>query len=464
MANPIVTVNVAITSAPAPSTLQRTGAFVTQGGTTNAAGTLTLLTQQSDLTAILANPVAVTTMTWSGGTVSVTTSTPHGWGIGDVVAGAVLNVAPVGYNGAFTFTITGASTLTYPVAVNPGAVITQGVVELLAQNELKSMGKTFFAQPAAASVYVLELGEGTPTAGVTALTSFINQHPDTIYSYLIPREWDNLTAFMGFIPNYDAPNKKTYFFVTTTTGNQTVYTTHKCVFAMVEAPNLPINAAGFAPSEFSCAAPFAVTLGYNPTSTNKTPPLSYAFLYGVTPWSPSGNQTNFANFATNNINYILVAAEGGLPNTMLVSGHMQDGNPFNFWYSADWAQINIHLALANEVINGSNDNISPLYYDQDGINRLQNRAIQTMATAITNGLALGIIKGTQLPAAQFEANYTSGQYAGFLVINAEPFLVYTNENPNDYASGNYGGLACVYTPLRGFESVVFNLNVTNLIF
>lgn len=62
----IVTVNVTQLIAPAPSQLQKTGALVTQGGTTTAAGTTTLLTQLSDLTSIintLAEPAASAELT-----------------------------------------------------------------------------------------------------------------------------------------------------------------------------------------------------------------------------------------------------------------------------------------------------------------------------------------------------------------------------------------------------------------
>ena len=52
--NPIVTVNVSVQLASAPNNLLHTGTIVTQGGTTLAAGSTQIITQQSDLTAILA--------------------------------------------------------------------------------------------------------------------------------------------------------------------------------------------------------------------------------------------------------------------------------------------------------------------------------------------------------------------------------------------------------------------------
>ena len=66
MTNNIVIVNVSQTVAPAPSQLQRTGALISQGGTTKAAQTLTLLTSLADLTAILSASKAISTdNSWS---------------------------------------------------------------------------------------------------------------------------------------------------------------------------------------------------------------------------------------------------------------------------------------------------------------------------------------------------------------------------------------------------------------
>jgi hypothetical protein len=273
----------------------------------------------------------------------------------------------------------------------------------------------------------------------------------------MPREWDDNDAFLALITDYTAPNKQTYFFVTTTVSNRAVYAAKKDVLAFVEAPSIPFT-------EFSLAAFWSWTLKQQPSSGNRMPPASYAPLYGVTPWPFAGNQTTFAELAEANVNWATTGAEGGLPsNIILKQGNLSDGNPWNFWYAGDWAQINIALALANEIINGSATNLAPLYYNQDGINRLQNRAVQVMNQAVAYGLAVGQVIATQLPALQFAANFDAGLYEGQLPVNAEPFLIYSNENPDDYAIGKYAGLAAVLTPLRGFLSVFFSLVITDLI-
>lgn len=460
MANRIVQVTVSQQVAAAPSQLQRTGAIITQGGTNTAPGTRTLLTQLSDLTAILATSKTISTLTWAstgGGTATLTTASPHGWGVGDVIPVTVAGVTPAGYNGTVTATITGTSTMTYPLVSNPGAMTVAGTVILGAVAELLAAGTTFFAQGSGQSVYVLDLGEGIPSAGVAALGTYITANPGFFYSYLVPKSWDAVAEFLAFLAGFEATTSKTYFFVTTTTGTYTSYTAlMKCVLALIQAPAAPTT-------EFTLAAVFWVTLGYNPSSTQKVTPLAFSYLVGVAAYPETGNSALLATLKAANINVVGTGAEGGISNTILFWGHVKDGNPFNYWYSVDWAQINIELAVANEIINGSNNPLAPLLYDQNGINRLQAVGAQVLSNGVTYGLATGTVVQTQLSTDAFVAAFEAEEYRGELVINAEPFLVYTDENPSDYAIGKYGGFAATWTPGRPFEQIIFALNVVNII-
>ena len=117
--------------------------------------------------------------------------------------------------------------------------------------------------------------------------------------------------------------------------------------------------------------------------------------------------------------------------------------------------------LTAALINGANNPQNPLKYNQPGINRLQASAAQTMASAISYGLALGSLVQTQLPQAVFLQNEANGVYNGQVVVNAEPFTYYTAENPNDYGIGKYGGISIAYSPLNGFRAIIVGLNVSD---
>lgn len=457
MTNNIVTVNVTQTVAPSPSTLQETGALISQGATNTAVGTMSLLTQLSDLTPLLNAPAAITSLTWLASVVTATTTAPHGLPTGQTIELTIAGATPSAYNGTVACTITGASTFTYPLVSDPGAETVPGTWVTIGRAELTAMATTFFAQGSQQAVYVLELGPGDPAHGVTELTTLIGASPQFFYSYLVPRGWADESTFITMLASYEALDKKTYFFVTVIQGNYTSFTAlMKCAFCLIEAPSIPAT-------EFSCAAPFFVSLHYRPSSTNKVTPFAFSYLFGVTRYPTVGNSSLLATLKAAFINWVGTGAEGGISNACLFWGTTKDGNDFTYWYSVDWVQINGDEDIANAVINGSNNPQNPLYYNQDGINRLQAVAVNLLTSGISFGLVLGDIVQTQLDSSPFQQALDSGKYAGKTVINAVPFINYSKANPGDYSIGRYAGLTVAYVPARGFTQIVFNINVSNFV-
>ena len=165
-------------------------------------------------------------------------------------------------------------------------------------------------------------------------------------------------------------------------------------------------------------------------------------------------------FRSGNINFVATGAEGGISNTILVAGKNLNGTPANVAYSIDWTQVSINRAVSNAVINGSNNTLNPLYYNQDGINALQQVAATIGTQAIQAGLALGQVVTTSLDSTTFISNIDAGLYAGNFVINAIPFNIYVAEYPANYANQVYGGFQVAYTPQYGFQTIVFNVVVS----
>ncbi len=549
MAQSIVQVNVSLQLAPAPATLQQSGALISQGATNLTKNQSAILTQLSDLTPLLNGSKTFSAMSWSGGLVTATTTAPHGYTISDTLLLTISGVAPSGYNGTFLVTITGASTLTYAVAATLGSVTVQGAYTPEDVAELLSMATTYFAQGNTQAVWVLELGAGNANDGVAALTAYLIANPNNIYAayaggsagyfyaYLVPREWDAVASYLALIASYESPTARTYFFTTTTLASYTAYTNlMKGVYAIIESPLLgvyPANAltaiswtlgvvtattttahgvvpgdwfqisgvtpagyngwflaqtgtagstivynvaatlgvesvlgtlvasyyanAGVSASEFSCASWFYAFLKINATSTNRATPMAYSFLYGVTPFPTRGNSALITTLTTANIDIVGTGAEGGISTAMALNGAFLNGFDATIWYSIDWVQINVDLNVANAVINGSNSPLNPLYYNQDGINRLQAVAASTIAQGVAYGLVVGQPTQVQLDGSVFVAALNAGNYAGLSPVNAVPFLTYTQENPSAYAAGSYGGFSIAYVPARGFKTITFNV-------
>jgi len=548
----IVSVLVSQQIAPTPETLQQTGALVSQGGTILSPGASALLTQLSDLTPLLRGALALSGLVWSGGTVTASTSAPHGFTVGDTVELTIAGAAPSGYNGTYQCLITGASTFTYPLAANPGSETTPGTYTPEDVAELLAMATTFFAQGNSTAVYVLEFGPGTPNEGIAALSAYLTANPNTSYTpgasgfyyvYEVPREWDGNANFLALVASYESTTARTYFQVTTTLANYGLYTPlMKCVIALIEAPamdvwaqnallsiswsggvvtaatttahnvdpgewfqiqgcvpvgyngwhqaqpgttgstlvyNLAANpgtettlgvleaniatSAGVPSTEFSSSAFMWNILHQQPSSTNKVTPFAFDYVFGVTPFPQQGLSALLTTLQQAAVNTIQTGAEGGISNACLFWGTSSDGQDFLYWYSVDWMAITADVNLANTVINGSNNPLNPLYYNQPGINRLQDAVVATANSAVNVGLGNGTVVMTSLTGPQFTEALDNGQFDGQIVVNAVPYLPYLTVNPGDYKLGRYAGLSVQFIPSRGFVAIVLNLNVTELV-
>jgi hypothetical protein len=705
----IVTVNVTQQVAPSPSTLQKTGAIISQGATVTSRNTLSLLTQLADLTPLLVGAKALASLTWANGFVTATTAVPHGYTVGDAILLTFVGCTPTGYNGTYLCTITGASTFTY-VRTNPGSLTVAGSYTPEDVVELVAMATTHFSQGSSVPIYVMEVGAESLDENIAVLDKYLDDNPETLYGVVVPRDWDAVPSFLALVAKHENTTSKFYFWVTTSLQTRGVYTDlMKDVWALVEAPqqsifqqnaitalsyegeqvplsatiadpgtgiyhpndvltalggsgpaptfsvvtvkvltatvvnggsggtngpvtitgttgtgtrfqatgtisgnaltgalvvtvpgsytlnptnvnaepvtgggltgatvNLqmvplsiavltrnqmhvvpdnPVNTsvspsgglgctlnitwqqaaergrviittttnhgvsvgdlfqlAGMTPNgfntyytadagttgstliariytnpgpvtvlgtllessvvssappstEFTIAAPFWNALHLDPSSSNKVPPFAFQDVFGVTNWVAKGtNRAILGILKDEGINYITTGAEGGISNSSIFWGTVrQTPRDFTYWYSVDWAQLDVARRLANVIINGSNNPINPLYYDQEGIDRLQDAAMGSMQSAVSYGLANGVPTRSRLSAIKFIDALENGTYDGKLVVNAEPLLDYLRVNPNDYKIGRYAGLFVGYIPQRGFIHILFNMTVTDFL-
>ena len=456
----IVQVNVSTVSAPVPSGQQKLGALISQGATTTAANAKTLLSAVGDLTALLKGALPLTSITWLASVATATTTAPHGFVTSDTLTLTIAGATPSTYNGTFLCTVTGASTFTYPLVSNPGgATSVPGTYTPEDVSELVAMNTTFFAQGSQQGVWVLELGAGNAADGVTALSAYITTNTinglGPFYSYLVPRPWASEPTFVSLVATFETAISRTYFYTTVTNGNYASFTNAmKSVKSLVEAPGIPAT-------EFSIGAWMQNELSRSPSSTSRVPPAAYTFLFGVTPYPQAGNAALLATYAAANVNVVGTGAEGGISDDILLYGTTEDGKDSTYWYSVDWVTINADLAISNAVINGSNNTSNPLYYNQDGINRLQAVVASTMGAGVANGLVLGQVIQTELDQTTFITNLENGLYDGLTVVNAVPFLSYVRVNPNDFPAGLYGGITSAYVPNRGFLHIIYNVVVAN---
>jgi hypothetical protein len=502
------------------------GATTTAVGDTNLLTQLSDLFIQpvgspSSALPIFPNPMTVTSSTWAAGTMTIvlTNPLPAEYKIGDKVPMVLSGFIPIGpgLNGLYNCTITAQNTFTYPLTTSPGTTTTEGTVQFFHSVELNQMATTFFGQGNEVGVWILELGwDSNPDNNVAALQNWLQNNPLTIYGFLFPRRFgcDPLilgTAqaplpFTNLLKQYEAPsNTMEYFWLTVADGNSLEWpqmsyenlffpgqlgsggtkgtgSSFKDVIQMVEAPVLQdstlihVAAEGVDPErwetpnmldlngEFTMAAMFYNALAYRPSNTNRISPMAFKFMFGVTEYPQKNNGPLLRAFKSANTNYISTGAEGGISFTMVYEGVTLDGHDyFNWWYTIDWVQIEVNLNLSNAIINGSNNPLAPLYYNQDGINFLETVLFSTMQDASTFGMVLGKIEMTGYDGPDLGAAIAGGQFAGKCNVNAVPFLNYTLANPGDYKIGEYDGLSTLFIPARGFIHILVNVVATDLV-
>lgn len=461
MVNPIVILNASQVVAPSSPNPQKRGAAISTGATTLTPGTTSFLTAKADLTALLNGALAITSITWTTNVATVTTVAPHGIPTADIVPVTIAGATPTTYNGTFQATSTGASTFTYPLLSNPGgATSVPGTYTLGDVAELVAMVNTFFTQGGNQGLYVLELGEGDAGTLVPVLSTYITANTANgvgpFYGYLVPREWDHDSTFLAFLAGFAATTSKTYFYVTTTSAHYTDYASMKQVDWMIEAAGIPVT-------EFSHASDLYVLLNTAPSSTNKVAPFSQRYLFGVTAYPTTGNSALLTSVQTAGGNVVGTGAQGGISLNVLDWGTFGDKRPINYWYSVDWTQFNCSMNMAAAVIEGANNPINPLYFDQDGLNRVQDVAVNTLGSGVSFGMIFGTVTRTSLSQDAFNAAYNIGTYAGQAVVNFVPFAAYAKANPSDYAIGRYAGVSIIMTPLRGFDQIIVNLVVTDFV-
>ena len=437
----IVTVNVSQTIGAIPSNLQQMAAILSFGSTTHEPGKPVLLTRNQDINDLVKNPIAALSAAAAGksaANVTVTMTLPEGSNIrrenSSEVKIVVSGCSPDAWNGEYTATVTDEKTLTWTIADSQlsGSPVTLGQFSIVGSENLVTAVNTFFAQGNSVGIYLLELGvqKGGVSKEIAALKAYMEDPLLRFYAYLVPQPWDGDAEFISLAKLHTANEAMQYFFVLTKTPDDTNYVSPyagiKSVIATADDTYPATNAA---------AAVMWNYVSASPSEINKVPPMAFRYLQAVN--AHKGKNSILVTMTKQNINYVDTGAEGGISNTILVKGVTSDGNDMTYWYSVDWVQINVDMQLANTVINGSNNPINPLYYNQDGIDRLQ----QVAQAVFNTGVSYGLVNGQP-------------------VVDAVPFRQYINTNPNDYGIGRYAGLSASYTPMRGFVEIIFNINVT----
>ena len=434
----IVNLTATVTRAPTPSQLQRSGALISVGGTTQAAGAMTYVGALSAAQALLST---------TGNYQEVDNMATTFFAQGNAVGAYVLELGNVSGVDA---QITALQTW---ITDNPGQLYAylcpadwDYSKDEVGSVQITSGGSGYTSAP---SVTFSAPSSGTTASGtatiqngsvvavtVTAPGSGYTAAPTVTFSAPASGTTASGTATLATALNilagdYSEPTGKTYFFGTTSSGTIGNYTTNKALVMTAPAPTAPST-------EFTAAMPFYQWLANQPSQATPLAPMAFRYAYGVTPWPQTGQSAAVNAILTAYGNLIYTGAEGGISTATLFKGTTMDGGQAAWWYGVDWFQIQVKQALAAAIINGSNSN-PPLLYNQAGINTMQAIAQNLGNSAVKFGCAL------------------------LVTVTATDFSTYTTENPNDYKAGIYNGLSATMVGPSGFLTITFTLDAVQFV-
>lgn len=356
----IVNVNVTLTQAPTPNTLQGAGAFISQGATNTAPGTRTLLTSLSSLAPNLAGNKAVTSIAQASGVATVTTTAAHGFSTGDTIWLTISGASPAAYDGNFLCTITTATAFTYAVPSGTTTPATGTIVyteEDVA--ELNAMNTTFFAQSSSKAVWVLELGPGGVNDGVAFLTTWIANNPPGVaygggfygfYGYLVPRTWDGNANFITLLASYENTTSLTYFWITTTLATYTLYpAAAKCALLFIESPNLGV----YQTNALTALTYSGTTATGTTTSVHNVAVGDWFQIAGVTPVGYNGWWQAIVGTTGSTLVWTIPTAPGAesVLGTLVANLYANTFNPtaeFS-WASGFYVTLNYNPSATNQV-------------------------------------------------------------------------------------------------------------------
>jgi hypothetical protein len=426
----IINLTAYLTAAPEPSTLQASGAIISEGGTSLTTGSYLYCGTLAAVQTILGT---------SGNTAELLNMATTFFAQGTAVGLYVLEL------GTQTSADTGVAALEAWITANP-RIFYAYLVPANWDSTKDEVGSVTITAGGSGYTSAPTVTFAAPTSGVTAtgtatiqngaVISVTITNPGSGYTaaptvtFSAPTSGTTATgtsslasAFNILAGNYSSPTSKIYFFGTTTAATISNYSAYKSLFLVVDAPTAPST-------EFTAAAFFYQWLVNAPSSANMLAPMAFRYLYGVTAWPVTGQTSNIQTILTAKGNIVYPGSEGGISENMVEKGTTMDGSQASWWYGVDWFQVQAKLNQANAIINGSNQQ-PPLLYDQHGVNALLAVTNKTGKSAVSFGCALSVS------------------------VTATPFYTYTQANPGNYTDGIYGGFLASVTGQNGFLTINF---------
>lgn len=284
---------------------------------------------------------------------------------------------------------------------------------------------------------------------IVALNQWITNSQNPCYIFILPNTMgDDKNLGEDLFSLYSSLTNNQYFFINYDNQNDLMtggYATSS-IFKNVQGQKsaaLFVNNTQNSDLAASVAGLFA-SYKFDLRDTNPASPLNYKTLGGIKYQPlPQPIRQKMIQDSVNFLDYIATSL-------VLLNGRYGDTYPIDFRYQWDYASFQIAADLKQIILNGVNNPIYVVKYNQDGIDILKNRVRTTLRNLISLGVVTEYAESLD-PADNTLVNIGSIQCIGF--------REYVDSHPEDYQNEIYGGISFYLRIGRYIRQVILNITL-----
>ena len=299
------------------------------------------------------------------------------------------------------------------------------------------------------SVNVLELGQVSETTTLqeqaTQLDTIIKSGLHRSYMYLIPSSFyvEN-SPVVSIMQEYTKETSAQYFMISTTsdvtTDNvATQFKNLKSCFLVYDNSDTSqnINLAG-------SILGIMASNKFDISGNNKASPLNFKILQGFK-FNPINrvllnSLTQYpANFIFNEVGYATIG-----------NGRYTNGVAWDYWYQWDLTQLALQQKITQLLINGVNNPVNVIRFDQQGIDIINASVKSTLSEYIQ----LGCINTYAMA-----LNPANNTLIGLNNINTIDFNTYISQYPEKYQNEIYDGISFYVLINRYIRQCILNITL-----
>lgn len=280
---------------------------------------------------------------------------------------------------------------------------------------------------------------------IKALEEYLTNATEAAYIYYLPQQMLSDARISSRIyQKYNDLQSKTYFFINCPgdadiESNQIINnaSNSKCVAVFYNNTLAGYNLAA------SVCGLFA-SYKFDISDTNPASPFNYKTLEGVK--FNTLTQAMQQSLIQASLNFMSTLAN----NNVLLNGRYADTYPIDYRYQWDLVSFEVENSLQTLILNGVNNPIYIVKYNQDGIDTIRSNIKATLNRMINQGCVT-----------DFSAtlNSATGEMENLGDITAIEFNTYVLANPQDYENEIYGGISFYLRIGRYIRQVVLSITL-----